>query len=73
VKKFKIRKFEPELGSYFMTELTMDEIIKDPYQLHMSDVCLILLNEHRAWHGLESVPDTLTSNVEYRQGRNEQV
>lgn len=59
MKKFKVRKWEMDFESFSVKELTMEEIIKDPYHLNMADIGFILLNERRAWEGLESIPDCL--------------
>jgi uncharacterized protein YdaU (DUF1376 family) len=65
VKKFKVRKYNHEFDTITVVELTIDEMMSDPYSLNMADVGTYLLNERRAWNGLEPIPDnSVADNVE---------
>lgn len=57
MKKFKVRKYNYEYKTISVVDLTIDEMVKDPYNLNMADVGTILLNQRRLWEGLEPMPE----------------
>lgn len=73
MKKFKVRKYNPEYQTISVVELTIDEMIKDPYSLNFADVGTHLVNLLRAWEGLEPIPEnSVAGNITEQRGSDEQ-
>lgn len=66
MKTYKLEKFDPEKQSVLTVEMTLDQIIANPYGLHYSDVLPLLLNELREQKGLTTISHDLFAESNYR-------
>lgn len=60
---FKVRKWNMQDQKVEITDVTLDQMVREPTGLNMSDVGVILLNQVRGRMGLAPIDEKLVSSA----------
>lgn len=56
VELYSLRAYVPETGKFQVVQMTYDQIIENPFRLHVNDIVYAIVGQLRKERGLEPLP-----------------